>query len=218
MVGRQWSIDWGAFFLCHTAILGLGPYFQSPELNGWWWLGWLPLLLLPLNWYLIAIWYAGLWPDEVRWPVARWQTGLVVAVGLGLLSWLIVGHPLPTFAQVVQVDLSAAAPFLLIYPAYIVLCTGLAGLSLRRMDVAGRAGQDTRRQQARPWLLTAAYSLVIISGLVAAVIGWTTLSDPALIPGFRLTTLAYIATGLDVLIAGLITGVVVFVGASHCFV
>ncbi|MCB0173055.1 MAG: hypothetical protein KDJ97_21185 [Anaerolineae bacterium] len=202
------------FFLCHTAILGLGPYFQSPELNGWWWLGWLPLLLLPLNWYLIAIWYAGLWPDEVRWPVARWQTGLVVAVGLGLLSWLIVGHPLPTFAQVVQVDLSAAAPFLLIYPAYIVLCTGLAGLSLRRMDVTGRAGQDTRRQQARPWLLGAAYSLLIISGLVAALIGWTTLSNPARIPGYRLTTLAYIATGLDILIAGLITGVVVLLGQA----
>lgn len=202
------------FFLCHTAILGNGPRFQAPELDGWWRLGWLPLVVLPLNWYLVANWYAGLWPDEVRWPVRRGQALSLVLGGLGLSGWLVVGRPLPTFAQVVRADVSAASPFLVAYPVYIVLCVGLAALSLRRMSIAGPAGQDTRRQQARPWLLAAAGSLLIIGGLVAGVIGWATLSRPALVASYPFNTLAYIATGLDVLIASFIAAVVVLLGQA----
>lgn len=202
------------FFLCHTAILGFGPRFQVPALNGWWRLGWFPLVVLPLNWYLVAIWYAGLWPDEARWPLPKGQTLPVVLGGLGLLSWLVVGRPLPTFVQVVQTDFSAVSPFLLAYPAYTLLCTTLAAVALRRMRITGRAGQDTRRQRARSWLLWVANSLLIISGLVAGVISWAMLSHPALASGYQFNTLAYVATALDLLITSLITVVAILLGQA----
>ncbi|GAB4434363.1 MAG: hypothetical protein Kow0031_16090 [Anaerolineae bacterium] len=198
------------FFLCHTAILGLGPSFQAPELNIWWQLGWLPLVVLPLNWYLVALWYAGQWPDGVRWPRQPAPTLLVLAVGAGLLGWLLLGRPLPAFARLLQADFVATTPFLLAYPLYALLCIGLAARSLLQMD----AGQDVRRRQARPWLLGATAGLLVISLLVAGVVLWAMLSRPAESAPVRLNTLATLATGLDLLIAGLIAGVVIQLGQA----
>ena len=49
----------GVFFLVHTAILGHGLNFFSPEVNLLWRFGWFPVVVLPFSWYLINLWYAG---------------------------------------------------------------------------------------------------------------------------------------------------------------
>jgi two-component sensor histidine kinase len=198
------------FFLCHTVILGFAPQFQTPALNIWWQAGWLPLVILPMNWYLVTGWYAGMWPDEIRWPRQRSLLLFVLLAGLGLLSWEILGQPLPTFAQALRADFSAAGPFLLAFAVYTILCTGLAAVSLRRMPAAA----EPRRQQARPWLVAATNSLLVISSLVAGAIGWAILRNPVIAPTGRLNGLIAIAAGLDLLIASLITVVVILLGQA----
>ena len=45
----------GIFFVSHSAILGHG-LAKGVEL--WWQVGWLPVIALPLAWYLLTLWYA----------------------------------------------------------------------------------------------------------------------------------------------------------------
>src|SRR4051794_34221520 len=76
---RRWGI-WlvgggmlmgGVFFICHTAILGLGPDFVSRGLDWWWQAGWLPLIGLPVTWYLLILWYTGF---AEAWSARRQST------------------------------------------------------------------------------------------------------------------------------------------------
>src|SRR5450759_4172855 len=70
-LGRAWGRAWGLwlvggglllgalFFVSHSAILAHDPAFTSRGLEFWWHVAWGPVLLLPLGWYLLMLWYAG---------------------------------------------------------------------------------------------------------------------------------------------------------------
>jgi signal transduction histidine kinase len=61
------------FFVSHTVILGLGAATTGYNLNLWWRTGWLPLMALPLGWYIMVLWHVGFWDGrhELQQAVSR---------------------------------------------------------------------------------------------------------------------------------------------------
>ncbi|HLB48773.1 MAG TPA: hypothetical protein VJL59_17325, partial [Anaerolineales bacterium] len=67
--GRRWGI-WvaggglliaGVFFVSHSAIVGEGLNLFSQSIDIWWHIGWWPAIALPLEWYIVTLWYTGYW-------------------------------------------------------------------------------------------------------------------------------------------------------------
>ncbi len=121
----------GVFFLVHTAILGSGLSFFSPEINLLWRLGWIPVLILPASWYLVNLWYAGYF-DHPGAALHRRHRPWVAVTGLLVLIvfvFLIIANPLPDLSQALILDLNptptlAGVPVLIVfYVIYILFST-----------------------------------------------------------------------------------------------
>ncbi len=175
-----------AFFISHTAILGLGPDFASRGLEWWWRAGWVPLVALPFVWYAIIAWYTG-FLDIPPQPTAailaqrrqhRIWFFITLLFCVALVSLLLFTSPLPTFSQAAQLNLSTQIQIgglpliLLTYPLYILLCIGLSLSALRRPMPSGRMMGDLARRRARPWLIAASSLLLLVSFLVGGLIAW----------------------------------------------
>ncbi|RPJ01239.1 MAG: hypothetical protein EHM39_03590, partial [Chloroflexi bacterium] len=128
------------FFVCHTVIIGHElTVFGSEDLEGWWRLGWFPVVLAPFAWYMVILWYVGFWEGQparfrrlhrpVFWPL--------VSYTLLLTGLLIFAHPLPSYLKLTQLDFSgttaiAGTPaLLLLYPPFGLLCMVLSLDALR---------------------------------------------------------------------------------------
>ena len=68
---RAWGIWLGglglllgaAFFVSHSAILGLGISIVGWDRIFWWAVGLTLAIALPFTWYIVMLWYAGYWVD-----------------------------------------------------------------------------------------------------------------------------------------------------------
>jgi signal transduction histidine kinase len=171
----------GFFFLIHSAILIQGLSYVSWGMDFWWHIGWIPIIALPISWYGMMLWYAGLWRQQ-RFPVnRRHRIGLFLTALLaaGLIALFLAAIPLPSLWQVTQLDLSAAPSvgglglLFLVYPFYTVLSISLALDALRRPGPSDRIMGDLARHRARPWLVSASVALLLASLLVSALVLWT---------------------------------------------
>jgi signal transduction histidine kinase len=214
-----------AFFISHSAILGysLDADYFSRSLNLWWRIGWIPVVALPFTWYVVMLWYAGFWDEPYKLGLPRRQRGwllLTLLLLMSLVGWLIFASPLPSFTEVTQFQLSASpsvggAPlFLLIYPLYVILCIGLALSVLRQPSSSERMMGDQARRRARPWLIATSAVLLLVSLLVAGVIGWVLLSARLGLLAGRSAVLGLTVTWFDLLISGLIAIAVVLLGRA----
>lgn len=217
----------GVFFVSHTAILGYGFHVIGQGLNFWWRVGWLPVVISPLTWYVAMLWYAGFWnpqPTEApaSSPLRRQRYGLTVTVLLAviLVGLLIFANPLPSFIQVSQLKLSATpevggVPLLiLIYPLYILLCIGLSLDALRHPAPSGRVMGDLARRRARPWLAAASLILLLVSLLVGWVMVWVVLNAQQRLPSSDFLHLAVTIGWFDLVIDLLIALAVVLLGRA----
>jgi signal transduction histidine kinase len=104
------------------------------------------------------------------------QQPLVIA--LFIAGALLVASPLPGASQIIQPDyirnssLHGFPVLVLFYPLYALLCTGLSIEALLHPAPARRVMGEFARQRARPWLVIASITLLLISLLVAWVVGW----------------------------------------------
>jgi signal transduction histidine kinase len=212
-----------AFFISHSAILGFGLDYGSTGLNLWWRIGWIPVVALPFVWYLVMLWYAGFWGNPNRPYLPNRQRSRVLLTSLllvGLVGWLLVASPLPSFTQLVALQLSTVPTvggtplFLLIYALYIILCTSLALNVLRRPGPSARMMADQARHRARPWLMATSAIQLLVSLLVAGVIAWVFLNvrQGGLIN--RNPSLSTAIAWFDLVIAGLIAAAVISVGQA----
>jgi signal transduction histidine kinase len=166
-----------AFFICHTAILGQELFFFAnlDSLNFWWQIGWIPVIIAPLAWYIVILWYVGFWhePQTLIRRRHRWWLLVVADMAFGLVFLMIFAHPIPSYAQIIQLDFSTSfvvngIPILFaLYPIFMVLCILLSLDALRRPEPADRLMGDLARQRSRPWLLATAGVLLTVSLLVA---------------------------------------------------
>lgn len=211
----------GAFFVSHTLIVG-EPLSVRPGIDVWWQAGLLAVLGLPFAWYGITLWHTGFWNSEPSDLRTRHFPWLVLAlILLALLSVLLAtANPLPSFTRVLLLDLAPTPtvgdwPVLVVaFPVYSLLCVMLALDALLRPGAATRLGGEAARHRARPWLLAATVLLLAVSLLVAGVMAWLVQS----LANARTTLLGsefLIGIGvMDVLISGLLAGVLVLVGQA----
>jgi signal transduction histidine kinase len=221
----------GAFFVSHTAILGHGPNYLGTGVDFWWHLGWAPVVVSPLAWYVAMLWYAGFW-DRTHAALRRRQRvwfPLTALLAVGLLGMLAVGA-LPSFWQVTALTLPGTlalggVPLLiLVYPIYIVLCILLSLDALRSPGPSAPATGDgselTRtlaRRRARPWLIASSLALLAVSLLVALVMLWVALTFRYGLPGRDYAGYADIALSVawfDLVIAALIGVSVILLGQA----
>jgi signal transduction histidine kinase len=169
----------GAFFLSHSAILGLGLDFFDQGVNLWWQVGWIPVVALPFAWYVIMLWYTGFWDDKETLLYRRHRRwfALAVILTLGTSAIFLFANPMPGSVYLPLLDLSTplsigGVPLLiLIYPLHLVLSFGLSLDVLRRPGPSGRVMGELARQRANPWLLAATVVLLGVSLLVGGVLG-----------------------------------------------
>jgi signal transduction histidine kinase len=166
-----------AFFISHTAILGQQLFFgnNNDGLNFWWQIGWIPVIVSPFAWYIVILWYVGFWRDtgtRLRKRHRFWLL-LVLDIALGLVFLMIFAHPIPSYEQIIQLNLSATptingVPILFtVYPIFMILCILLSIDALRHPEPADRLMGDLARGRSRPWLMAAAAVLLAVSVLVA---------------------------------------------------
>jgi signal transduction histidine kinase len=188
----------GAFFISHTAILGLiiagqltGNYaaIVSQELLiigrsmiFWWTAGLVPAIALPFAWYLLTLWYGGFWHQQLsslRRRQRYWFQMVVAMLIFGLLGLttgiLLLASPSP-FLQGLRTFIRwsiAGMPLMaLAYSGYVVLCIALSLDALRRPGPSLRVMGGLARQRARPWLAAAAVVMLVVSLLVAGLLLW----------------------------------------------
>jgi signal transduction histidine kinase len=167
-----------AFFAAHTAILASGEGPASAALNLWWEVGWLPLLALPLAWYGVVLWYGGYGGEGQGLRRHRLPLALAVITFGGLTAAFFASAGLPSFLDAVNLRFGATATlfgapwFLVLYPAYILVCVALSFDALLRPAPAPSRQSTAARLRARPWLLTANTLLVMVGGLVAVLLIW----------------------------------------------
>jgi len=169
-----------AFFVSHTAILGVGLDYVGPGTDFWWRVGWVPVVTLPFVWYVLMLWYAGYW-DNRKGDLHRRQRPWLTLSGtlvVALVALLAAVNPLPSYGQVARLDLAATLAVagipvvMLLYPLYIVLCIGLSLDVLRRPEPSARVMGDLARRRARPWLAVSSLVLLLVSLLVAWAMLW----------------------------------------------
>ena len=176
----------GAFFISHSAILGHDANLITSGQDFWWYLGWAPVICLPIAWYQVMLWYTGFWDarraveetDRRLFYRHRLWMGLALLIGLVLVILLFFTRMLPSFSQIAQFRLSSSllvqgVPLLfVIYPIFALLCMGLSLDALLHPGPTRRWQGELARRRAQPWMLAASFILLIVSLLVGWAMVW----------------------------------------------
>ncbi len=177
-----------AFFISHAALLAYGFSVVNWEVNFWWQVAWVPVIVLPFAWYVVMLWYAGFWDDR-QTPLHRrqrpWLLGILLLTPgmLGVLLWV---NLFPLYGVLIHQLAAGVLPIgniplrVLAYPAYILLCIILSLDALRRPGPTGRVMGDQARRLARPWLVATSAVLLLVSLLVTGVLLWIVLNTSTL--------------------------------------
>ncbi len=162
------------FFVSHTAILGQEMALNSDGLNFWWHVGWLPVTVAPFLWYVVVLWYTGFWLTPAP-PLRRrhlpWLL-VMLALVIGLVALLILSNALPTYDQVIRLDVTglltlAHIPVAFVgVPALMFACIALSIDALLRPAPPAHPISGPARQRSQPWLLRTGAILLAVSLLV----------------------------------------------------
>lgn len=214
----------GAFFVSHSAILGLGLTYLGPGMQFWLRVGLFPALVLPFAWYVVMLWYNGYWEGERtrfhrrhrRWLVIMTASIVLGLVGLGLLANpLFEIIPLIPLKQFLISYALGGIPILAIgFPCYIALCMLLSLDALRRPGPSRRVMGQLARERARPWMIANSVLLLLVGILVGWIVMWGIFSARILVT-YRVTP-AMINTILyaDLVISSLIAASTICLGQA----
>lgn len=172
-----------AFFVSHTAIIGLSPAELTWRNTIFWWTaGLIPAIMLPLAWYIIMLWYAGFWGipgSRLRRRQRFWFYLTVMMAGIGLLSLavgvLLLAVPSPEFLflrMFIRWSVAGIPVLAVGYSIYVVLCIALSLDALRRPEPSTRMMGIQARQRAQPWLVAASVALLLVSFMVTGIVFW----------------------------------------------
>lgn len=161
------------FFMSHSLIL-VSQFTDrlDSQLNFWWHLGWLPVIITPILWYWLILWYSG-WPRRHQ-KLAWLLTGLAGFIILLLLF----AQAIPDYADVIALNLARTRRLMgiplifILYPPLAVLCILLPIDALHHPMPPQRLMGELARQRSRPFLLRASYLFLISGLLVTLFLGW----------------------------------------------
>jgi len=218
------SLFGGGFFAIHSLILGQSLTPLNAWMDLWWRVGWFLLVLSPLAWYVVILWYAGFWERGENPLRRRQRVGFLFCLGLssGLMGLRVLGAPLPSFFQMIYLDLHS---FLMVggmplviaaFPVYILTCMLLSLDALLRPGPTSRPSGEQARRRARPWLVSATLLLLGVSVLVVAALLWIYFSaqSRAAYSSEAYVRLTWPVTLLDACIAGMIGLAVLLLGRA----
>ncbi len=162
------------FFVSHTFIVWYSATTLRPSLNAWWSLGWLGLVFAPYAWYIAMLWHTGYWEEARSGFSRRHRPALVFAtlLAVALLAVVAVGKPIPSSMRLsglyfFTAPLLFGLPLLLLlYPLFVLVCVLFSLSALRRPGPISRALAAPARRRARPWLIAASVSVLIVSLLM----------------------------------------------------
>ncbi len=212
----------GIFFLSHSIILDHGLAFFSQGLDFWWHLGWVPITTIPYAWYIVMLWFAGFWRGPSTRLYRRHWTWFVFAsiLAIAVIVLIVFANPLPSFAQIPQFEWTATLSLggipvlILVYPFYIFVCLVLSLDVLRHPAPSERMMGDQARERARPWLMAATFTQVLVSLFVAAALFWV-VRNTRLPAGYR--NIATSIAWFDLIIASLIAVSVILIGQAVAY-
>jgi signal transduction histidine kinase len=214
----------GAFFVSHSAILGLGLTYFGPGMFFWLLIGSIPALLMPFAWYVVMLWYAGFWTDQNSTLYRRQRPWFLIILTLllaGFLLLIILGDPLRavlSLAPLKNVVLSASIGLLpvavLAYPFYVLLCISLSLDALRRPGPTKRVMGSLARQRAHPWLVASSFVLLLVSLLVAWVITWVAVTPRDRVDFAVYTEMTARLLRFDLLIGALVAVAILLLGQA----
>jgi signal transduction histidine kinase len=211
------------FFAGHSLVLVQGASWLLAGLAAWWRAGWLPVIAAPYAWYLLMLWYGGYWDDpasELRRRQRHWLwISAVYALLVCVLS--ILANPLPSLpprAGGLPGNALAAGDIpalLLVYPPFILLCLGLALDALLRPAPSHRILGEMARRRARPWLVEASLTLVLVGLVVSGLFSWLSwaLAQHPDIPDLILS-FPIMFSLFDLLLAALLMGSTLLLGQA----
>jgi signal transduction histidine kinase len=212
------------FFISHTAILGHGLSSATPGLNFWWRIGWIPITVLPLVWYVVMLWYSGFWRQEgISTSGGRLDRRhkpwlyVTLAAGLAWIVFLLIFNPLPDFAHlptgrlILTPSVGGVPLLVLAYPLYTLLCVLLSLDALRHPEPSGRLMGDLARLRARRWLISVALILLAVGFLVGWVMVWFVRGSH---PDLLSLEIVEIVLWFDLAIETLIAAAVVLLGQA----
>ncbi|HEX7556444.1 MAG TPA: hypothetical protein VF338_07450, partial [Leptolinea sp.] len=205
-----------AFFIAHSAILENGIHMTFPGINFWWQAGWWPVILSPLAWYSVILWYAGYWDDpasKLHLRQAPWF-GLVLVFTAGMLGWMLLANPLPDIG-IRGVPTSGFYILSILFPVYIILCILLALNAILNPGPTARLLGDEARRRARPWLTASTLVLLVVSLLVALALIWGVTTFENEYASKMVFPLTYLyLTVFDLIIEILITAAILLIGQA----
>ncbi|MBI5054500.1 MAG: hypothetical protein HZB52_14715 [Chloroflexi bacterium] len=212
----------GAFFISHSAILGIGFFDLGEAFNFWLRLGFVPVIAIPFAWYAIMLWYAGFWDREQTGLRKKHRLRLIVitAMSVGMIALFAWANPIATITLTTRYDPADAVsiggiPLIVIfYPLYIVLCIASSLNVLRHPNPSQRMMGDLARRRARPWLAATAIVLLIVTLLVTALMLWVTFTASHSTIAEFYSTMLIIVAGFDLIIESLIGVSILLVGQA----
>ncbi len=229
-----------AFFVSHTSIIGLfiggnivsgysaiiseGLLSIGRNMIFWWTVGLVPAIALPFTWYIIMLWYGGFWNDRQSLLYRRQRvwfslvTGLLVmglaGLAIGILLLAIPSQRLIELRVFIRWSIAGIPLMALAYSGYVLLCIILSLDALRRPGPSARIMGTLARQRARPWLVGASLSLLLVSLLVAGLLLWVVQDTRYMLLSEFYTQSADTIAVFDLLIASIIGLVIIMVGQA----
>jgi signal transduction histidine kinase len=214
----------GAFFISHTAILGLGILISGLDRLFWWTVGVALAIALPFAWYIVILWYAGYWEDsasELRQRQRPWLAITVLTL-VGGLAALAIGvalllTPSPAYSGIRWLyhwSVSEIPLLALGYAVFAILSISLSLDALRRPGPSARVMGTLARQRARPWLTAVSLVLLAVSLVVGGMTVWLVQSTRTanLLEFYDRSTLAI--ARLDLLLSFLLAIAVILLGQA----
>ncbi len=211
-----------AFFFSHSAILGYGITMLRYGVNFWWRAGWALVIVAPLAWYVMTLWYSGFWTARSQQLRKRHKKWLIVmaVIAAAMIMALPFSSLFPTYVQAVLLDSSSLMSLggipliLLLYSGFIIALILLAIDALINPDPSERIMGDIARQRTRPWLIGTSIVLLIVSIIVTGFMIWAASSGRAQPRALLRTDTVWGIALLDLVIAGLVSVAVLLLGQA----
>jgi signal transduction histidine kinase len=185
----------------------------------WWRTGWIPVVSMPYAWYLVMLWYSSYWDDPHSAVHQRHQIPIILATLLAIstVGLILLFNALPSYNQLIRLDLGGVLSIggipvlMVVYPFYLIMCIGFSLDVLLHPGTPVRLMGQLARQRARPWLLVATSSLLLVSLLVGGIIVWGLYNANQIL---NPSAFALIISSFDLVIDLLIAVTIVSVGQA----
>ncbi|MDH5606900.1 MAG: ATP-binding protein [Anaerolineae bacterium] len=205
------------FFISHSAIFGAG-FFYTQRLGFWIQVGAAPVILLPLSWYVVMLWYTGYWeklPAQLQKRHRPWLY-FTSFLGVALVCMLIYAGPIPptSYEKITRQSapgMGSIVSVIMMYPFFILLCIGLSLDVLRNPGHTERVMGNIARRRARPWLIGTSLVFLAVGLLVAWALIWG--SKNAFLPGQLLSNFKIVGR-FDLMISSLISIAIILLGQA----